>query len=54
MIATGVSIPLLCLEGVPDLSSAPKDIQKSMLGFYNKTKKRVLFSKEEKDEYELS
>ena len=25
MIATGVSIPLLCLEGVPDLSSAPKD-----------------------------
>ena len=25
VIATGVSIPLLCLEGVPDLSSAPKD-----------------------------
>ena len=25
MIATGVSIPLLCLEGVPDLSSAGKD-----------------------------
>ena len=25
VIATGVLIPLLCLEGVPDLSSAPKD-----------------------------
>ena len=23
VIATGVSIPLLCLEGVPDLSSVP-------------------------------
>ena len=25
MIATGESIPLLCLEGVPDLPSAPQD-----------------------------
>ena len=25
LIATGVSIPLLCLQGVPDLPGAPQD-----------------------------